>query len=420
MKLDISDVESSAYQNFLDYIRNEKTRKKYTNDLQKFLDLIPDKIFEEKKIDTTDKTEAFVTLVRDDVKLGKSIINAYVRELKKKVENEIISPARVLNLIKPIKALFVANDIDFSWKMIGKSIPKPGKSKDMAYSREQLQMLMANATNLVDKVMITLCSSAGFRIEAWDYFTWEDVVFFYNDDNSLKGGALRIYHGDAEEYWIHFTPEAGKYLLLYKESWKSRFMRYPKDSDPLVVSVRIHDPKRLGKRGMESRMNELAKKSGLRPPLEPGKRRHKVMLDHGLRKYFNTMMRRAKVNYLDKEDMMGHKVGLESHYERYQEEDFERFTEYQKAIPLLTISDEEKIRVEHEKLKHENNEKEQLEEKIKMLEQKQVKLENDNNGYDDLKSIVDEYLKEYFENIFDKIEYTKKKPKNRSQAKNNL
>ena len=54
------------------------------------------------------------------------------------------------------------------------------------------------------------------------------------------------------------------------------------------------------------------------------------------------MMRRAKVNYLDKEDMMGHSVGLERHYERYQEDDFERFPEYQKAIPFLTISDEER------------------------------------------------------------------------------
>ena len=158
------------------------------------------------------------------------------------------------------------------------------------------------------------------------------LCFFYNDDNSLKGVALRIYHGDDEEYWTHFTPEAGKYLLLYKESWKSRFMRYPKESDPLVVSVRILHPSRLGKKGMESRMNELAKKCGFRPPLEPGQKRHKVMLDHGMRKYFDTMMRRAKVNFLDKEDLMGHHTGLESSYERYNEDDFERFSEYQKAF----------------------------------------------------------------------------------------
>jgi len=49
------------------------------------------------------------------------------------------------------------------------------------------------------------------------------------------------------------------------------------------------------------------------------------------------MLRRAKVDYLDKEDMMGHKVGLEKYYERYQEENFERFPEYQKAIPFLDL-----------------------------------------------------------------------------------
>ena len=85
-------------------------------------------------------------------------------------------------------------------------------------------------------------------------------------------------------------------------------------------------------------------------------------------------MRRAKVNYLDKEDMMGHKVGLESHYERYQEEDFERFPEYQKAIPFLTISDEEKLRVEAA----------QKQEDIEGLEQKNQEIENLLKRVDDL------------------------------------
>jgi hypothetical protein len=90
--------------------------------------------------------------------------------------------------------------------------------------------------------------------------------------------------------------------------------------------------------------------------LPEGKKRHDIPLDHGFRKYFNTMMRRAKVNYLDKEDMMGHSVGLERHYERYQEEDFERFPEYQKAIPFLTISDEERLKLENQKLEAEKSE----------------------------------------------------------------
>ena len=59
------------------------------------------------------------------------------------------------------------------------------------------------------------------------------------------------------------------------------------------------------------------------------------------------------MDYLDKEDMMGHSTGLEKHYERYCEEDFERFPEYQKAIPFLTISDGERLRAENQALKRE-------------------------------------------------------------------
>ena len=88
----------------------------------------------------------------------------------------------------------------------------------------------------------------------------------------------------------------------------------------------------------------MAKEAGLWPSLPPGKKRHTVKLDHRLRKFFNTMMRHVKVNYLDKADVMGHKSPApnESSYEKYIEEDFERFSEYQKIIPFLTIDDNER------------------------------------------------------------------------------
>ena len=67
---------------------------------------------------------------------------------------------------------------------------------------------------------------------------------------------------------------------------------------------------------------------------------------------------------------MGHKVGLEKHYERYQEEDFERFPEYQKAIPFLTISDDERLKLENEKLKEKKSELEKRDIDVKNLEKK--------------------------------------------------
>lgn len=38
---------------------------------------------------------------------------------------------------------------------------------------------------------------------------------------------------------------------------------------------------------------------------------------------------------------------MEKHYERYNEEDFERFSEYERAIPFLTVSDAERLRLEN-------------------------------------------------------------------------
>ena len=120
---------------------------------------------------------------------------------------------------------------------------------------------------------------------------------------------------------------------------------------------------------MRKRIDTVVSAIGLRSPLPPNQKRHEVQLDHGFRKYFNTMLRRAKVDFLDKEDMMGHKVGLEKHYERYQEDDFERFPEYQKAIPFLTISDEERIRLENEKLKEEKSENQKLREQLDVIQE---------------------------------------------------
>ena len=359
MKLEINDVQGTSYQNFVDSIRDKETFRKYNSYLKLFLDLIPNEMYkqylqhEPQSREIQDLASAFTEIAQKDVKNAKDIIQAYTRNLKEEIDNNKLSPATVKNRLKPIKALMKSNDIEMSWYLVDKSLPKPGKSQDRSYQKEELQSMINIATDLTDKVIIVLFSSGGFRVESWNYFTWDDIVYFYNKDGSFKGGALRVYREDIEEYWCFITPEACRYLILYREEWKSRFFRYPEKKEPLLISLRHNKPVRLGLSGVKSRMTNIVESIGLRPKLEDGKQRHEIMIDHGFRKYFATMLRRAKVNYLDKEDMMGHKIGLEKHYERYQEEDFERFPEYQKAIPFLTISDEEKIRLENEKLKEE-------------------------------------------------------------------
>jgi len=263
--------------------------------------------------------------------------------------------------------LLDANSLPLHWKSITRMYPRSKITEDRAYTREELQKMIEISPDITDKLIVQLFSSGGFRLESWDYFEWRDLIFFKNDDGTFQGAALLVYRGDPEYYWTFITPEACTTLSHYREKWKADVGHYPKDSDPLLKSVRFPTVRRLNAFGVKRRLTKIVARIGLRPPLRPNERRYEVPLDHGFRKYFNTMMRRAKVNYLDKEDMMGHSVGLERHYERYQEEDFERFPEYQKAIPFLTISDDERQRIKIESLEQEKSQAELHSAEIKDL-----------------------------------------------------
>ncbi len=380
--VDKINTRTDPYQLFLDSIRHPSTKRRYKNLLYTFLKLIPNQIYTDSlrktPKDREPKTLAtfFVDLARKDMDLASDVIATYIKEDKKRVDTGEISSQTIPNHIKPIKVLLDTNRIPIHWKSLNKLLPRrESKSKDRAYTREELQKMLEVTNDITDKVIILLFSSGGFRLEAWDYFTWKDVIFF-KDGDSYKGAALRIYRGDPESYFTFITPEACRALELYRENWKADIGAYPKPDDPLLKSVRFPVIRRLNQKGVRKRIDKVVSDIGLRPPLPPDKKRHEVQLDHGFRKYFNTMLRRAKVDYLDKEDMMGHKVGLEKHYERYQEEDFERFPEYQKAIPFLTISDDERIKLENKKLKEEKSElqkerqrNEKLDDRIKRLEQ---------------------------------------------------
>jgi len=73
---------------------------------------------------------------------------------------------------------------------------------------------------------------------------------------------------------------------------------------------------------------------------------------------------------------------LEDSYERYEESDFERFPEYQKAIPFLTISDEERQRSELEK---ERLEKSELQKKVDEIEKLKELRKQDKNELETFK-----------------------------------
>ncbi len=45
MEIDLENIREDVYANFLDYMKSSETKRMYTRNLKKFLNLIPNKIF---------------------------------------------------------------------------------------------------------------------------------------------------------------------------------------------------------------------------------------------------------------------------------------------------------------------------------------------------------------------------------------
>ncbi len=77
-----------------------------------------------------------------------------------------MSPNTFLNYIKSVRRLLDTNSIPLHWKSLQRLYPRSTVSQDRAYSREELQKMIDVAIDLIDKIIISLSSSAGFRKEA--------------------------------------------------------------------------------------------------------------------------------------------------------------------------------------------------------------------------------------------------------------
>jgi len=72
-----------------------------------------------------------------------------------------------------------------------------------------------------------------------------------------------------------------------------------------------------------------------------GKTKKEVKTSHGFRKFATTNMIRAKVNPEAREMLLGHSIGLTDSYCR---PDTNEIAEYLKAVDLLTINEENRLR----------------------------------------------------------------------------
>lgn len=321
---------------FFDAIRSPITKVKY----EKRLDLF----FRDVGIKGSDlqtRARNFTRQAKSDNQWATQIINDYMRKQKERAERKEISESTVPNFFKPIKLFCEMNDVLLNWKKISKRIPR-GRSygQDRIPTLEEIKLVLTYPDRRIKPVALLMLSS-GIRLGAFDYLKWGHIEPVKKGDR-LLAARIKVYAGTPDEYSGFITPECYHALEEYIAFRKSHGEKVSGDS-PLIRDLfypdklgkgEPHIPKRLKSAGVKRMVVDTLKGTGIRKPLEAGKKRHEFQADHGFRKFFKSVCERH-MKTMNVEMLMGHNIGLAESYYRPTEQDL--LNDYAKAVPELTI-----------------------------------------------------------------------------------
>lgn len=281
--------------------------------------------------------------------------------------------------LSALESFMTFHDVPYSRKKIHRFFPvrtKPAGSQ--GYSVEELQGLVNGFSSLRGKSMILLIASSGMRrggyanLKVGDLVPIEDCYVIRVDANTHA------------EYVTFCTPEARKMTEKYLEQRKESGENITSDSP---VFKAMTGEKEGGDRCKMVTHNicSVIKKVKLEKDRTTSCKdvRYDKATVHGMRKFCNTQLNKAKLQANDIEKIMGHQNGLKGLY--YDPDNKDLFDEYKAAIPYLTILKENRQELEIEQLKEKSVEDEvaiseqiiDLKQTIEMLQRKIILYEHE-------------------------------------------
>lgn len=290
---------------------------------------------------------------------------------------------------------FEMNDIVLNKRKISRFIPENDNDNDdhnpldRAYTVEEIHRIInEGCSDLRSKLMVNLMASTGMRVGALYDLRVGDLVRL--DKYPLY--MIWVYaRSKSDKYYTFTTPECTELIDLYLD-YRRRLGENITEKTPLTREMFdtnnpfiINQPRHLTDRMAQIVLEQALKRSGVNQGLQSdGSVQRTIMRSHGFRKFAITQMKKAKVDFSDREYLVGHKasLGLDYNYDRTSVED--RLEEWSKAIPLLTISPENKLR--NQVVEQDHTIKARLEEKDKQIH---VLLQRDAMNEDAISALSD-------------------------------
>ena len=256
--------------------------------------------------------------------------------------------------LKPVYLFLDVNRKQYFAKSINRLIPKDKtkKGNDKPFTDEDIQNMLESTTKKRNKALVLFFSSVGGRSAVL-----VDPILCFKHLHSMPYGCkgVLMYAGSDEEYWGFLTPEASKVL----EEYRDERIRKGEDITPNSPLFSIEHKKSRFKNenylslpALNSIFDNLEKRANIEK-IKTGHRYDKALL-YGFRKRFNTILKiDSDVNSNIAEKLMAHKNGLDGTYLKPTRE--ECFAEFVKAIPQLTVSKSEKMKLKIESLENEKD-----------------------------------------------------------------
>lgn len=235
---------------------------------------------------------------------------------------------------------------DEAWKNIKKLLPDEVPSNFRAYRQSEVGEILVIA-NEREKVIVLTMVSSGIRVGAFPELTFKNILRF----PELGDIAFLVVYGKSAkkyQYASLLSPEALQAIDEYKALRIKHGEKITEDS-PLIIEDLWYRTKGQRKAIKSASIGEVVKKL-----LEKAKIDYDdLQPDHSCRKLFNTSCVVAHIDHRYKETMMGHSLDLDDAYLDVDDPKFraEIVEEYRKVLPLITITDAAKAKLEQAKTK---------------------------------------------------------------------
>ena len=338
--------DCESFRNFDDAIKYDSTRRSYhyyLNELMRFANL--------------EDYDDLAKLETDEIQ---KLLENWVREQKKK---DLISNT-ISTKLNGAELFFDMNKKNWYRKIVRKMLPDNDRipGGDVSFTTEDVLKIKQAAKKPRDIAVIDFLACTGVRPGCLS-----DPVLQLKHLEDMPHGckAIKVYDDSREGYWAFLTPEATQSLDKYL-NWRK--FNHEELTEESVLFKTYDNPNTkkdyLTADSVREMLVNLIKLAGIER--KKTKNRYDKSIVYGFRKRFNGILKmHPDVNSNIAEKLMGHKHGLDGNYLKPTKE--QCFTEFIKAIPELTISNEARDKAKIASLEQEKSQIQQLKEQVKQV-----------------------------------------------------